>query len=68
MKQILIVFLCIVMVMFIGYAVQKENMAFGPMAVLADPLPPEPESAAEEPSQDLPPREANADTLRRGGW
>jgi hypothetical protein len=68
MKQILIVFLCVVMVMLVGYAVQKENLAFGPMTVLVDPLPPEPLNATEEPNTRGEPREANADTLRSGGW
>ncbi|GHV75753.1 hypothetical protein AGMMS49942_05740 [Spirochaetia bacterium] len=60
MKQIIVVFVCIMMVMLIGYVVQKEDMAFGPMTVLADPLPPEADAGTEI---ELVPEEANAGSL-----
>ncbi|GHV74018.1 hypothetical protein AGMMS49940_13200 [Spirochaetia bacterium] len=40
MKQIIVIAVCILMVMLVGYAVQKENLVFGPMAVVTDYLPP----------------------------
>jgi hypothetical protein len=58
MKQIIVIAVCVLMVMLVGYAVQKENLVFGPMAVVTDSLPPEPKSAAEEPLPDLPPEPA----------
>jgi hypothetical protein len=58
MKQVIVLFLCVVAVMLVGYAVQKENLFFGPMAILADPLPLDSEHVAEEPLPDLLPEPA----------
>ncbi|GHV81423.1 hypothetical protein AGMMS49944_32140 [Spirochaetia bacterium] len=57
MKQIIVIAVCILMVMLVGYAVQKENLVFGPMAVATDYLPPEPKSAVET-SLPVPPEPA----------
>jgi hypothetical protein len=54
MKQIVIVFLCIMMVMLIGYIVQNENLDFGPMTALANPFSPDLEYEDEEYLTDLP--------------
>ena len=47
MKQCIVLFLCVIMVMLAGYVMQKENVLFGPAAVLVDPLSLEPENVPE---------------------
>jgi hypothetical protein len=55
MKQCIVLFLCVMLVMLAGYVMQKEDVLFGPMsAVVAEPIPPEPVDTVEKFVPDIP--------------
>jgi hypothetical protein len=72
MKQVMLLFLCVVAVLLLGSAMQKGNLDFGPVAAVEESLPQETANTAEELRPDMPPgngdeaRQAKTDVLRFG--